>query len=228
VQRAVVLIIQPLLDPLFDAHSLGFRPGKDRLHALALAERYLVQEGRTVWVTEDLKDAFLNVPLVRLLQVVKKYLGADDVVALLGTVLGNAKTPGLRQGGPLSPLLLNLYLHHFLDRPWRKRRPDTPLIRVADDILLPCRRLKEAKQAHAALTALLTPAGMPVKLGFDKAVCRLAAGQSGDWLGFRVARAQKALVVGIAERAWERLADRIAHAHEAPQSALVAAAVIRG
>src|SRR5262249_52644623 len=92
-QRAVALIAQMALDPLFDPHSLGFRPDRDRLHALAVAGRYLVAGGRPVWVAEDLKDAFLNVPLPRLLQVVRKYLVADDLVELIGRILGGASTP---------------------------------------------------------------------------------------------------------------------------------------
>ncbi len=228
VQRAVVEIIQPLLDPRFDPHSLGYRPAKGRLHALALAERYFLDEKRRVWVTEDIKDAFANVPLARLLQVVKKYLPADDLVNFIGTVLGNASTPGLRQGGSLSPLLLNLYLHHFLDRPWRKRHPKIPLIRVADDILLLCRTRKEAKQAHATLASLLAPAGMPLKLGFENAVRRLTEEEPADWLGFRIVREKQALVIDIADRAWERLAEGLALAQEEPDPATQADAVLRG
>jgi acyl carrier protein phosphodiesterase len=82
-------------------------------------------------------------------------------VKFIGTVLRNASTPGLRQGGSLSPLLLDTYLDHFLDRRWRKRHPKIPLPRVADDLLVLSRTAKEAKKAHATLEALLRPAGMP-------------------------------------------------------------------
>src|SRR5262249_2022867 len=206
IQRAVVEIIQPLLDSRFDPHSMGYRPKKGRLDALALAERFLIDEKRVVWVTEDIRDAFSNVPLTRLLQIVKKYLPADDLVAFIGTVLSNASTPGLRQGGSLSPLLLNCYLDHFLDRPWRKRHRRIPLLRVADDLLAPCRTEKEAKKAHATLAALLPPAGMPLKFGFKNAARRLTEDEPAEWLGFRIVRGKKGLVFGIMERAWERLA----------------------
>jgi retron-type reverse transcriptase len=228
VQRAVVLIVQQLLDPLFDAHSLGFRPDKGRLDALAMAERYFVKEKRRVWVTEDIKDAFLNVPLPRLMQVVQKYLVADDLAELIGRILGGARTPGLRQGGPLSPWLLNLYLHHSLDRAWRKRHSDIPLIRVADDILLLSRTMKQAKHAHATLTSLLTASGMPAKLGFPTAAHRLTAGETADWLGFRIGRDEEGLVVGVGKRAWERLDDKLKQAHDEPNSPARADAIIRG
>src|SRR5207248_2826283 len=83
-----------LLDPRSDDRTLGFRPGKGRLHALLLAEQLLAGEQRGVWVTEDVRDAFHNVPLSRLLQVVRKYAMADDLAAFIGTVLGGASTPG--------------------------------------------------------------------------------------------------------------------------------------
>ena len=53
----------------------------------------------------------------RLLAVLRKYFDDDERMAFLKTVIQPDKTPGLRQGSPLSPLLLNLYLHHTLDRP---------------------------------------------------------------------------------------------------------------
>jgi retron-type reverse transcriptase len=228
IQRAVVEIIQPLLDSRFDPHSMGYRPKKGRLDALALAERFLTHEKRVVWVTEDIRDAFSNVPISRLLQVIKKYLPADDLVKFIGTVLSNASTPGLRQGGCLSPLLLNIYLDHFLDRRWRKRRPRTPLIRVADDLLAICRTAKEAKKAHATLAALLRPAGMPLKIGFENAVRRLTEDEPAEWLGFRIVRGKKGLDYGITERAWERLAERLARANEAPDPVKQANAILRG
>jgi RNA-directed DNA polymerase len=60
VQRAIVLILQPLLDPLFDSRSLGYMPNLGHLHALAMAEQLTVTQRRRIWVTEDIEDAFLH------------------------------------------------------------------------------------------------------------------------------------------------------------------------
>ena len=93
VQRAIVLILQPLLDPLFDPRSLGYRPKLGHLHALAVAEQLTTAQRRMVWLAEDIEDAFLHVPLSRLLQVVGKLLPDNDLLGLLERVLP-AQQPG--------------------------------------------------------------------------------------------------------------------------------------
>jgi hypothetical protein len=102
------------------------------------------------------------------------------------------------------------------------------LLRVADDILLLCRTNKEAKRAHASLTALLTPAGMPLKLGYDAAVRRLTPEEPAAWLGFSITRAKKKLVVGIDERAWDRLGERLGRALQEQYPLRRAGAILRG
>ena len=130
-------MVQPFLDPTFAPASFGYRPGMGRENALAYAEAMAEMTGSWVWVLEDVKDAFDNVPLGRLLDIVRKRLAAEDIVELIRVVAGSARRPGgSRQGSSLSPLLLNTYLDHLLDRPWAKRQPATPLIRVADDLLV--------------------------------------------------------------------------------------------
>jgi integrase len=140
VARAIVQIIQLLLDPGFDEYSYGYRPGLDRRHALATAIHLAETENRMRWVFEDAKDAFDNVPINRLLDIVRRRLpAAADLWVLIERVLENDTGRGLRQGSPLAPLMLNLYLDHFLDRVWRRLLPDTPLLRSADDLLVLCR-----------------------------------------------------------------------------------------
>ena len=70
VARAVLQIIQPLLDPGFDENSFGFRPGRDRRHALKAALELLV-EGRQHWLVAYIQDALDNMPLNRLMDIVR-------------------------------------------------------------------------------------------------------------------------------------------------------------
>lgn len=229
VERAVVEIVQPLLDGLFDDHSLGFRPGKGRLNALALAEQYLLKQRRAVWITQDVRDAFDNVPVSRALQIFRHYLPADNLVKHVRYILSQRDGRGLRQGGPLSPLMLNLYLHHVLDRPWRRRRGWLPLIRVADDLLILCRYSFEADHAHENLTTLLQPVGMPLKFPKVDVIFDLTAGASVNWLGYRLSFDSGALRATISPVAWDRLAGRLVLYHD--QQALdqdVLLEIIRG
>lgn len=216
VQRAVVEIVQPLLDPLFDPWSFGFRPKKGPLRALATAERLHADRGLGVWVSADIRNAFPSVPLDRLAAVLRKYTPDDDWLAFLDAVVRSDQTPGLRQGGPLSPLLLNLYLHHTLDRVWRRKHPNTPLLRFADDILLLCRTAKRARTAYRELADLLQPAGFVLKEDEGEAIKSLTAGQQLAWMGYGIALAPAGLRITVTERAWEKLDEALTAARDKP------------
>jgi Reverse transcriptase (RNA-dependent DNA polymerase) len=209
IQRAILQTIQPVLDPFFDERSFGFRPRRGRELALAVAEQ-LVTVGARAVVTVDIKNAFASVPLPRLVQVVRKYLPAKELDELIETVLSGSSVPGLRQGGNLSPLLLNLYLHHILDRRWRKELPNIPLLRYADDIMIVSRTLKEARESYDALARMLKGSGMVPKTAKGQSVVRLGAGECAEWLGFRIALKNRAFNLCMAEGAWAQLEDRLA------------------
>jgi hypothetical protein len=228
VQRAALSILQPVLDPLFEGHSYGFRPGRGRWHALAEAERLTLGGGYGAWVSDDVRDAFQHVPLARLLQVVGSYLPADDLLGFLGQVLPGRHFPGLRQGGPLSPLLLNLYLHHLVDRPWGRDHPDLPLLRYADDLLLLGRDEVLARNAHDDLARRLRSAGMGLKGTAADAVRVPGRDAAVEWLGFEVTRSDAGLAYGFTEASWGRLADTLGQAHAAADAPLRAVGTVKG
>jgi retron-type reverse transcriptase len=228
VERAVVQVIQPLLDPRFRECSYGFRPRRGRLHALVRAERLTIAEGRRIWLAQDLKDAFENIALQRLLDLVRKYLVAPGLTTLVERIIHKPSGRGLRQGGPLSPLLLNLYLHHHLDAPWQRRYPHWPLLRFADDVLILCRSRQEAEEANDTLCQLLRPAGLPLKWMVAEAVHDLGQGGAIDWLGYRVRDGQQSLIVEIAERSWAQLAERLALTWALSDAPLRAVATVQG
>lgn len=91
---------------------------------------------------------------------------------------------GLRQGPSLSPLLMNVYLDHFLDKPWRRLHPTIPLLRYMDDLLVPCRPDEVARTIHADLRKTATNAGLGLKFDAATAVRNLGKGETTDWLGF--------------------------------------------
>lgn len=228
VQRAIVQTLQPYLDPRFSDDSFGYRPGRTREQALARAEQLAMGADRWVWITEDIKDAFNQVPQRRLLQVLSKYIDNQPMLKLLETVVVTKEGRGERQGGNLSPLLLNVYLDHFLDQPWRKHQKHTPLIRLADDLLLLSRNREEASEAYERLQQFLKPAGMPLKGNIKTALRDLQEGQDAHWLGYRVLRGTSGLRVQIGEKSWSSLNLSLSEAHGEPASPLRANEAIRG
>ena len=181
-----------------------------------------------MWLTEDVSDAFCHVPVSRLLQVVKKLLPADDLIVFLERVLAEGELPGLRQGGPLSPLMLNVYLNHALDRPWRRDQPGLPLIRMADDLLICCRTESQARKARAELERLLVPAAMPLKGTVDSSVHVLSADAPVDWVGFSFLKPSRGLAVTIHEKSWAKLNEQLELTHTKTESPLRAVMVIEG
>ncbi|MEQ8856820.1 reverse transcriptase domain-containing protein [Gimesia sp.] len=231
VQRAICEILQPLLAPQFGKTILGFRPGHDRIDALALAQKMMVEVSSFVLITEDIKDAFDNVPRKRLMQIVDKDVPSPELVELISKFvrLDNRKK-GIPQGAPLSPLLLNLYLYHDVVRRW-KQKPglaDTKIICYADDILLICRTQKQARESWDRLSDLLKRAGLPLKRGRSKSMIDLRREKSARWLGYSVQYPMKTLITKIDESSWSSLRESLERAHEKPDSPLLAISIVEG
>jgi len=228
VAKAILQTIQPALDLTFDDRSHGYRPGRGREHALHEATQ-LTAHGLQVWVVEDIRDAFDHVPQQRLLQILQKRLpNAADLLQLIERVLENGTKRGLRQGCPLSPLLLNVYLDHVLDRVWRQKFPDIPLLRTADDLLILCHSVEEAQQAYAALRQILLPTGMCLKGNTDTNIRDPRKGDDADWLGYRIKAGAGDLEVRIGEKAWKGLEQGLELAHEHEAAPLLAPQILLG
>jgi hypothetical protein len=135
---------------------------------------------------------------------------------------------GLRQGGNLSPLLLNLYLDHFLDKKWLRQHPDLTLLRWADDLLVMSSAWEEAQQAYQDLRLLLSPTGMMLKGTPEQAIHDLRDSGYADWLGYRLSKGKKGLVINTTESAWDSLAEKLEQDQEKDCSPLRANQTIMG
>jgi RNA-directed DNA polymerase len=228
VQRAIVQVIQPFLDPIFARTSYGYRPGMGREDALAMAEHLAIGEGRWIWILDDIRDAFDQVPHERLLDILRRRAMPAELMELIRVVIENGKGMGLRQGGSLSPLLLNVYLHHFLDQPWAKQMPGCSLIRYADDLLVLVRDEKQAIHADTCLRQWLLAAGMPLKGNTTTSVHDLETTEPVEWLGFRIRKEGTGVAVFLAERSWNGLKDGLEQAHTKPDSPIRAIEMIEG
>lgn len=228
--KSVVLVLQPLLDPKFDPRSFGFRPLRDpTMRALVYVERLASSEGRWAWAKCDIAQAFDRVPHGRLLDAIDRRLPCPQLRSLLEAMIANRANRGLRQGSPLSPLLLNLYLDHYLDKPWRELHPDLPLVRYGDDLILLGKNRREVTEAQDALKRRLVGLGLP--LNDDKTRIRRMAGsqpQRMQWLGYDLRHDGSKLVARIGPSTWKRLKLQLERLHLEPDPPLRAPRVIRG
>ncbi len=144
VQGAVRLVIEPIFEREFSHVSFRFRPGLGCKDALREVDR-LLKSGFIHVVDADIKAYFDSIPHDLLMKEIRKYIADGRVLKLLENFLKadildvmNRWTPegGTPQGGVVSPLLANLYLH-LLDRIWERRqlqqRLGAPIVRYADD-----------------------------------------------------------------------------------------------
>jgi group II intron reverse transcriptase/maturase len=188
VQMAVKLVIEPLLEADFLPCSFGFRPGRSSHQAVKLIDDHLKRGYR--WVVDvDLKSYFDTIPHERLLELVQRRVVDRKNVRMIRGWLkagilhkGEIEHPelGSPQGGVLSPLLANIYLHE-VDREWQARTPRAVLVRYADDMLILCPTKQDARREFDHLKAVLS--GLELTLNEEKT--RLAFVHDGfDFLGF--------------------------------------------
>ena len=147
-QTAVRLVIEPIFETNFLNCSHGFRPGRKPHDAIDVIQRSITFEGYREVVDADLKSYFDSIPQDRLLELVSRRISDRRVLNLIKAwlrcgVMEEGKlthaSTGTPQGGCISPLLSNVYLHAF-DKMWQLwGGKGTKLVRFADDFVILCR-----------------------------------------------------------------------------------------
>jgi RNA-directed DNA polymerase len=190
VGAALKIVLEPIFEADFLPCSFGFRPKRSAHDALQV----LIDEswqGRR-WVVEtDIADCFGAIPHDKLMQAVEERVCDQGVLQLLRVMLragvmqeGRVRRPvnGTPQGGVVSPLLANVYLHQ-VDRSWSVDEHGV-LVRYADDVVVMCRSREQAAAALARLTVLLGELGLEPKLAKTRIVHLVEGGEGLDFLGF--------------------------------------------
>jgi RNA-directed DNA polymerase len=161
-QMVVKRLIEPDLDMIFLPDSYGYRPGKSALDAVGVTRKRC---WRYDWILEfDIKGLFDNISHDLLLKAVRKHVACKWALLYIERWLtapmeqdGSTieRTRGTPQGGVISPVLANLFLHYAFDLWMKRTHPDLPWCRYADDGLVHCRTEKEAEALKAELQARL-------------------------------------------------------------------------
>jgi len=167
-QVVVKRVIEPTLDPVFLADSYGYRPGKSALDAVAVTRERCWKYD---WVLEfDIKGLFDNIDHTLLMRAVRKHVTCKWALLYIERWLTApmvdeageriARSRGTPQGGVVSPILSNTFLHYAFDLWMARTYPDLPWCRYADDGLVHCRSEQEASALKAALQARLAACGL--------------------------------------------------------------------
>lgn len=160
-QTVVKRMIEPEIEAKFLSDSYGYRPGRSALDAVGVTrERCWYYD----WVLEfDIKGLFDNIDHALLLKALGKHVKCKWVMLYIkrwltaplqredGTLV--ARHQGTPQGGVISPVLANLFLHYTFDVWMTKNYPDNRWCRYADDGLVHCRTEQEAQAIRSALDA---------------------------------------------------------------------------
>lgn len=167
-QTVVKLLIEPILDPMFHPDSYGYRPGKSAKQAVAITRERCWKHD---WVVEfDIKAAFDQIDHVLLMKAVRKHVKEDWILLYIERWLTapfetaeSVSVPrerGTPQGGVVSPILMNLFMHYTFDLWMNRTYPQCPFARYADDAVVHCRSQKQAQDVMQTIAARLAECGL--------------------------------------------------------------------
>jgi RNA-directed DNA polymerase len=169
-QAVAKLVLEPVLEPHFHEDSYGYRPGKSAHQAIEVTRKRCWKHD---WVLEfDIRGLFDNIDHQLLMKAVRHHTTNKWVLLYIerwlkapvqqqdGTLRPRSK--GTPQGGVISPLLANVFLHYAFDLWMTREFPKLPFCRYADDGLIHCSTLKQAQYVQSRLAQRLTECGLEI------------------------------------------------------------------
>lgn len=188
-QMVVKRRIESEIDKIFHEDSYGYRPDKSAIEAIGKTRERC---WKADWVLDlDIKGFFDNIDHDLLMAVVKRHVEEKWILlyierwikAPLQTKEGKIKEreKGTPQGGVISPLLANLFLHYVFDKWMESNYPDIPFERYADDIVCHCKRLEQATNLQEKIEKRLEECKLELSNEKTKIVCCKATGRYKDY-----------------------------------------------
>ena len=158
-QTAAVLALEPNVEKVFHNDSYGYRPGRSPVDAVRVCRKRCFQKD---WVVDmDVKAFFDSVPWELMLKAVARHATQPWVMLYVERWLTapmlrpdgalTHRTKGTPQGGPISPLIANIFLHYGFDTWMTREFPGVGFERFADDVVVHCVTERQAHQVRQAI-----------------------------------------------------------------------------
>ena len=188
-QMVAKIYFEPNVEKIFYEDSYGYRPNKSAIQAVGvLRERCW----RKDWVVDfDIKGLFDNIRHDYLIEMVKRHTNEQWIILYIERWLKTPfkmqdetiveRTAGTPQGGVISPILANLFMHYVFDDFMSKKFPNIPWVRYADDGALNCVSIKQAKYIIKVLDKRFKLFGLELNLDKTKIVYCKDEDRQGDY-----------------------------------------------
>ena len=214
IQQAVSQKLMPIYEPLFADGSYGYRPGRSGQDAVLKIRAY-AEDGYEWAVLLDLSKYFDTLNHEKLLNLLRKEIDDERVIQLIKRFLKSgvmedgvvmATEEGSPQGGPLSPLLANVYLNEF-DHEYERR--NVPVIRYADDIVLLCKSERAAQRLLESSTRYLE-GKLKLKVNREKShIAKIGTIKEFKFLGFAYSKRKNGYLIRVHQKSKKKAKDKL-------------------